>query len=86
MAAAQTKEFSVGLSGQDATVKYTPRPATYNGVKGRIWVRRILKDGAWLHSGSMHIRSAATDTEVMAAFDSQEVDHEATDAYWNQNQ
>ena len=74
---AATKEFVIGSK------KFTPRTATVNGVKGRIWVKRILHDGGWVHAGSAHVRSAAQEVEVTAAFESNEVDHDAADAYWD---
>ena len=63
-----TKEFLIGLSGYDGAQKFTPRAATVNGVKGRIWTKRVHTDGAWLHEGKQHVRSAACETEVTAAF------------------
>ena len=74
---AATKEFVTGSQ------KFTPRTATVNGVKGRIWVKRILQDGGWVPAGSAHVRSAAQEVEVTAAFESNEVDHDAVDAYWD---
>lgn len=64
MSKAATKEFTIGLSQ-----KYTPRAATVNGVAGRIWVKRVLENGAWVHQGSQHVRSAAQEVEVTAAFE-----------------
>ena len=66
-----TKEFTIGLPSVDGCQKYTPRAATVNGIKGRIWVKRILTDGAWVHQGSQHVRSAAHEVEVTAAFDAE---------------
>lgn len=76
MSKAATKEFTIG------DTKYTPRAATYNGIKGRIWTKRTLIDGAWVHEGKKHVRSAAWEVEVTAAFDANEADHDAVDAYW----
>ena len=59
---AATKEFTV------AWEKYTPRAATYNGIKGRFWTKRILENGAWLHHGKRHVRGGAEEIEVMCAF------------------
>ena len=74
---AATKEFTVGSE------KYTPRAATYNGIKGRIWTKRVLENGAWLHKGKQHVRSAAEEIEVIAAF-VPAVDHDAVESYWDQ--
>jgi hypothetical protein len=52
--------------------KFTSRPATMNGVDGNFWVKRILRDGAWLHVGLIHVPEGASETEVMDAFDLQE--------------
>ena len=82
---AQTKEFIVGLSGVEGSEKYTPRAATVNGIAGRIWVKRILKDGAWIHQGTQHVRNAANEAEVTAAFVENEIDHDSVDAYWGSN-
>ena len=71
MTKSATKEFTIGLSNVDECQKYTPRAATVNGVSGRIWVKRIFKDGAWINQGSQHVRSAAQEVEVTAAFDSE---------------
>ena len=73
---AATKEFFIGSQ------KFTPRAATVNGLKGRIWVKRILQDGGWVHAGSAHLRSSAHEVEVTAAFDLNEVDRDAVMAYW----
>ena len=77
MANAATKEFTTGLT------KYTPRAATVNGIKGCIWVKRVLRDGAWVHDGSQHVRSGAQEVEVTAAFDT-DFDANAAQEYWNQ--
>ena len=69
MTKAATKEFTIGLSNVEGCQKYTPRAATVNGVAGRIWVKRVLENGAWIHQGSQHVRSAAQEVEVTAAFD-----------------
>lgn len=67
--AAANKEFVVGLSNVEGSQKFTPQAATVNGVKGRIWTKRVLQNGAWLHQGKAHVRSAAEEVEVTAAFD-----------------
>ena len=77
-----TKEFTIGLSNIEGCQKYTPRTATVNGVKGRIWTKRTLTNGAWLYQGQQHARKAACETEVTADF--WPVDHDAQVAYWNQ--
>jgi hypothetical protein len=64
-----TKEFTVGYT------KYTPRPATVNGVAGRIWVKRQHIDGAWVHQGSNFVRKAAAEIEVEASFVSEDIDY-----------
>lgn len=69
MEKAATKEFTIGLTCADGCQKFTPRTATVNGVKGRIWTKRILQSGAWVHQGRSHVRAAATEVEVTAAFD-----------------
>jgi len=83
MTKSATQEFTIGLTNVEGCQKYTPRAATVNGIKGRIWTKRIHENGAWVHQGQQHVRSAASETEVTAAFAS-EVDHAAADAYWNQ--
>ena len=60
--------------------KYTPRAATYNGIKGRIWTKRIFIDGAWVHQGKQHVRNAAEEVEVMCSF-VPAVDHDNN--YWD---
>lgn len=69
MEKAATKEFIVGLSNVEGAQKFTPRAVTVNGIKGRIWTKRILENGAWVHQGAQHVRSAAHEVEVTAAFD-----------------
>ena len=66
---AQTKEFVIGLTNQEGSKKYTPSTATVNGQKGRIWVRRQLIDGAWIHQGSAFVRASAAEIEVHAEVD-----------------
>ena len=83
MSSTATKEFIIGIANVEGCQKYTPRAATYNGVEGRIWTKRILENGSWVHQGKQFARSSAADVEVMAAFDSQEVDHDSVDAYWD---
>ena len=83
MTHAATKQFSLGLTNVEGCEKYTPRAVTYNGVKGRIWTKRILENGAWVHQGKQFVRSDAEKVEVMVAFDSNKIDHDAVDAYWN---
>lgn len=73
---AATKEFTVGNS------KYTPRTATVNCNKGRIWTERKLINNAWLHNGEIHMHSKASEDEISGAF-MPEVDHDAVDDYWN---
>lgn len=79
---AATQEFIIGSYSGEGSQKFTPRAATYNGIKGRIWTKRILQNGAWVHQGKKHVRSAAEEVEVTAAFDN-EIDHNAVDAYWD---
>lgn len=71
MAKAATQEFIIGLHNVEGTQKFTPSAATVNGVKGRIWTKRILQNGAWVHQGKQHVRSAAEEVEVTAAFDAE---------------
>ena len=66
-----TQEFTIGLHNVNGCQKYTPSAATVNGVKGRIWVKKTLIDGSWVHQGQQHVRSAAHEVEVTAAFDSE---------------
>ena len=66
---AQKSEFIVGLSSAEGSKKYTPRTATVNGQSGRIWVRRQLINSAWVHQGSVFVRSHATEAEVHATVD-----------------
>ena len=68
MEAAAKKEFILGLSNAEGSQKYTPRAATVNGVKGRIWTKRVLEDGNWIHAGKVHVRNAAHECEVTASF------------------
>ena len=69
MEKAATQEFTIGLHNVEGCQKFTPQVATVNGVKGRIWTKRILENGAWIHQGKQHVRSAAHEVEVTAAFD-----------------
>lgn len=69
MTKAATKEFTLGLSNVEGAQKFTPSTATFNGVKGRIWTKRTLENGAWVHQGKQHVRSAAHEAEVTAAFE-----------------
>ena len=73
-------EFIVGIYKAEGTQKFTPTSATVNGVKGRIWIKRRLTDGAWLHEGKQHVRKAACEVEVAAAF--LPADHDAAVTYW----
>ena len=79
-----SKEFTIGLSNVEGCQKYTPRTATFNGIKGRIWTKRKFTNGAWLHEGKQHVRNVANETEVTAAFDGGFADHDIVDGYWNQ--
>jgi len=72
-----TIEFIVGYT------KYTPRAAIVNGVSGRIWVKRRNIESAWIRQGSIFVRKAATESEVEASFVSEEIDHDAVEAYWD---
>ena len=56
------QEFIVGNE------KYTPQAATHNNVKGFIWTKRILEDGAWLHDGVQHVGNRASESTVIASF------------------
>jgi hypothetical protein len=66
---AQKTEFLSTLSGVEGCKKYTPKTATVNGKKGRIWTRRQLIDGAWVHQGQVFVRAAAPEHEVAALVD-----------------
>ena len=83
MAKAATKEFIIGLVSIEGAQKFTPRAATVNGIKGRIWTKRTLENGAWIHQGKQHVRSAAEEAEVTAAFDC-EITHHDADAFWGE--
>lgn len=66
---AQTKEFVIGSENTEGAQKFTPQSVTLNSVKGRIWTKRILRDGAWLHDGKAFAKAAADQAEITAAFD-----------------
>ena len=66
---AQTTEFTIGFSGVDGSRKYTPKSATVNNRKGRIWTRSIFNSGAWVHDGKVFVRAAAEDIEVLSRVD-----------------
>lgn len=65
------KEFLVGVSGNvGGCVKYTSKALTYNGLKGRLWTKWIQQEGgAWVNTGKNHVRSGASEEEVMITFD-----------------
>lgn len=81
MTTAATTEFVIGSHSADGSTKYTPRAMTYNGAKGYLWTKRTLENGAWVHQGKNHVRSGASENEVMCAFESNEIDHDAVDSY-----
>lgn len=60
--------FVIGIEGTEGATKYESKPLTLNGVKGRIWTRRVLKDHAWVLDGQRHIRAGASEAEVCAEF------------------
>lgn len=76
MEKAATQAFIVGSE------KYTPQSMTFNSIKGKLWTKRVLKDGGWIHQGKQHVRNGAPEIEVMSAF-VPEVDLDAVDAYWD---
>ena len=77
------KEFFIGLHNAEGATKYTPKAMTYNGTKGYLWTKRTLTNGAWVHQGKNHVRADASEDEVMCAFMSNDVDHDAVDSYWD---
>ena len=49
--------------------KYTPRTAIVNGKVSRIWTRRRLISGGWVHEGVAFVRASASKAEVLATVD-----------------
>lgn len=70
MEKAATKEFIIGLSNVEGSRKFSPQVATVNGVKGRIWTKRILLDNNWVNQGQQFVRNGAYEVEIDASFDS----------------
>lgn len=66
-------EFQVGVtSNEGGCVKYTSTAMTYNGKKGRLWTKWIQQSGGgWANVGKNHVRSGASEEEVMIAFDAE---------------
>ena len=59
---------NIGIHKIDGAEKFIPQVATVNGVKGRIWTKRLFENGVWFFQGKRHVRSAASEIEVRAAF------------------
>lgn len=60
--------FVIGIESIEGAEKYESKPLTLNGVKGRMWTRRVLKGSAWVLDGQRHIRTTASESEVCAKF------------------